>query len=304
MADDIFENEIRQFLFDEITGDQETPELVLLTGQTGAGRSRAIGRLLSESPEFVVLSAASLRPFLLDGQGGEEIRGWMRDALTYARDHRVSVVLEDSFQSAQDARAALDLFNAAGFRTRIVALAVSLPESLLAAVARTVRQGPLARRPRGAVRADVELGIRTQHELLSLPLTDSAVTIVRRDGAFDQPNADPAGTWQEATTEPMPTRVAAEWISELRRLTDESVEESVGAQNTILDTLVDLHRMAINDVVPALALPANSASRGQLDARLKRDLVMLESLASRLSSPVGRPDRGPEVENRTASRGP
>ena len=297
MTDEVFEDEIKPFLFDGIVGGDENPAFVLLTGQTGAGRSRAVGRLLNDSPGSVVLSAASMRPFLREGQDVEVVRDWMRDALTYARDNRVSVILEDAFQSAQDARAALDLFNAAGFQTRIIAVAVSRPESLLAAVARSTRQTRTVNRSRRAIRDDVDLGIRTQRELLSLPLTSTEVTIVRRDGVFVESTADPAGAWQDACAEPMPTRVAAEWISELRRITDAAIEQSNGSPNTIVDPLVDLHRAAISEVVPVLSLPANSTARIQLDARLKRALVALETLAAELNRPVGVQGHKPEADH-------
>jgi hypothetical protein len=296
MPDDIFDHEIQPFLFTGTLANQQAPEFVVLGGQSGSGRSRTTGRLLEASPTSVVLSAASLTPFLTDRRETEKVREWMRDALAYARSNRVSLILEDPFQSAQNARAALDLFTAAGFKTRIVAVAVSRAESLLAAVARTERRGGTYLSSGESIRDDVDRGIQSQHELMSSPPPASEVTIVRRDGTFLEPAADPATKWQEVCDEPMPSRVAAEWISELRRITEIVVAQPGRSSRAVVEALVDLHRVAISEVVPAIPLPQNSVARDQLGERLRRDAAQLESIASRSSSPVGAQGSRPELD--------
>lgn len=266
MADNVFENEVRQFLFDGATDGEERPQFTLLVSQAGSGRSRIIGRLLAQSDGApIVLRATDLAPFTSDG--GDRIRSWMRDALTLARERRVSVILEDQFESANAVHAALVTFRDAGFDTRVVAVAVPEAERLLAA---TVRRA----RARGNPTAGSS-GTELITELMPAIPVDTALVIVSRDGTtVETHRSQAARAWQDAADAPLPGRAAAEWISELRRLTDITAHGR-GSRHT--GHLLDLHRIALHDVLPRLPLAEASPARVQVDERLRQTLAVLAS---------------------------
>lgn len=280
----IFDTEIRPFLFDGIPPGAPEPTFTVLVGQPGAGRSRAVGRLIAESAGDVVpLRATDLQLFLTDPRDRSPIREWMRLALEHARRHRISLALEDTFQTPEAARAAINTFAHAGYRTQVVVVAVSRAESLLAATARQLRSPRAGQGELSAVADAVEAGIQAVNQLVHTAAAENPTTVVRiltRDGAASPaltPGDDAArvadsGAIQqlaEARRAPLPGRVAAEWISELRRITE-------APQGSARALLAELHRIALREVLPNLPVPEGSAVHVQLDTRLTRELLALE----------------------------
>lgn len=293
MADDIFEREIRPFLFDGLAEGDLHPEFVQLVGQTGAGRSRALGRLLEGlSGRAAVLRAADLTPFLHDSPGTDAIRAWISASLNYAREHRISVILEDSFPSGRETAAAIRVFERAGFATRVVVAAVSEAESLLAVAARAQRQ---RRDNRGPMTPAVADGLELSRAILANTPRASSAVVVTRDGAMTEPLPGHAATaqWSAALAAPLPPRAAAEWISELRRLAESVLATDARGHNGTIRDLIELHRLALTTVTPTLPLPQDSTARRQLDARIRRDLVELEArnhpLETRGRAPTSEP---------------
>ncbi|GAA4345644.1 zeta toxin family protein [Microbacterium rhizosphaerae] len=300
MADDIFENEVRPFLFDGVAEGQQRPEFVLLVGQAGAGRSRAVGRLLEELPgRAVVLRAADLTPFLHDTQGPDVIRTWISASLTYAREHRTSIILEDSFRSVDDANAALNFFERAGFQNRVVAIAVPRAESLLATAARIARGGAAMRPSQVSLRAENDAEISTAGQIVSSAPAGTLVSVIARDGTVSPPVAvaEAASNWRDAYRTPLPARVSAEWISELRRLTESVLDLPPRSRTHLTEALIDLHRVALSEVIPSLPLAGNSPARNQLTVRIRRDLAVLESHTPTLESTPVLPEVAPESQD-------
>jgi hypothetical protein len=196
------------------------------------------------------------------------------------RTQRVSVVLEDSFRSAHDLTAIVEAFSADGYRTRIEAVAVSRAESLLALTARQMRTIVGGGGGVRDGRRDVDEGTTTVEAMIrSVPASTSVVVVVNRDGTrnLTASGAAAVAALKLAQNAPLSGRAAAEWISELRRITSVAASRATGRDDPLIETLADLHRTALREVLPNIALPDDSTARQQLDARVRRDLSALES---------------------------
>ena len=110
--EEILRRSILPLFFPDAPATGKPPNLVLLTGQPGSGRSRASSLLVAEhGPDLAVVTGDDLRAFHprfveITATRAPDARealvqataGWVRDCIRYARENRRSLVLEGTFQ--------------------------------------------------------------------------------------------------------------------------------------------------------------------------------------------------------------
>lgn len=320
----IFEQKIRPALFPRGPLDGR-PTLLILAGQPGAGASRAAGRLASEHVnEMAEVSADNLRAFhphfleLSRSQSPEAPRllaeptaEWLQNTLRHARTSRQSLVLEGAFNSPDAALGVASLFERDGFATRVAVVATPRPESLLATASRYLLDARSGRASRFTSLASHNAGCDRTRALVATLETTPAVdrlTIVGRDGTdlFDAARtgaesftgASAALAREQSTS--MSSQQTMLWLSELRATTDFAVA-SHSLHRPLTEVLIELHEVALRDVLPRLSLPLASQARPTTEATLARQLVTLrralpvETRSGDLAAPVistSQPDRG------------
>ena len=282
----------------------ERPTLLLLAGQLGAGKSRATARLLADhAGEMVPLSGDDLRAFhphfleLIRSRSieaprilAESTAGWLRDCLVHARTSGRSLLLEGTFHSPDVALGTADLFAKHGFVTRVVVVATQRTESLLSAAshylldARAGRPSPFAS---VGVHDDGWEGTRALVSQLEATPSVDRLTIIGRDGVakFDadrgigQAFANARATLEREQSLPLSAARSMGWLSELRAMTDFALT-SRDVPRPLAELLIELHELALDDVLQRLALPANSEARPVVEASLARQLVTLRRATS------------------------
>ncbi|KQP73513.1 hypothetical protein ASF40_20485 [Microbacterium sp. Leaf288] len=320
----IFEEQILPVVFPPHPA-VETPTLLLLGGQPGAGKSRATSRLLADSPsDMVALSGDDLRAFhphfwelsrsrSLEAPQilAESTAGWLRSCLAHARTSGRSLLLEGTFHTPEIAFATADLFSRHDFATRAVVVGTPRAESLMSTASRYLldaRAGRASRFTSVAIHDGGWQGTRALVERLDSSAEVDRLTIIDRDGAprYDAERPDAGGfpgavrEIDRARSVPMPSANAMRWLSELRAMTDYVM--TVGkTPEPLAELLVELHQVALQDVLPTFDLPADSRARPALEASLAGRLVTLrQSLPARPRAtdltapviPVPQPHRG------------
>ena len=144
----LYREVVAPIVFDDVPDGQAAPTLLLLGGQSGAGKSRLTGRILEQFDGMAALTGDDLRVFHPDyrtlitaqpQQAGavlaEATRTWVRAALDDAVTTRRSLLLEGSFGDPDVTLATATRFRQAGFRVRVVAIAamVALIVAMVAA---------------------------------------------------------------------------------------------------------------------------------------------------------------------------
>ena len=320
----IFEQQILPVIFGEAPSPEE-PSLVLLGGQVGAGMSRATARLLREaSVATAVVSSDDLRAFhphyLALARSGsaeapeilaEAAAEWLRRCLAHARSTRHSMILEGTFRTPEVALGLSELFAREGFSARVVVVAAPRSESLLATASRHLLEAQAGRASRFTSVEVHDSGWEGTRALVSELVVTPAIdrlTILGRDGAarFDAERST-VGTYAGAAdaldrerSATMSASTAMRWLSELRAMTDAAVSwERIS--RSLADVLIELHRVALDEVLPALILPADSRARPAAEANIARQLVVLrraadvEPLPEDIAAPAiatAQPDRG------------
>jgi UDP-N-acetylglucosamine kinase len=305
----IFEEEILPVVFpDGPVSDEAT--LVLLGGQPGAGKSRASAKLAAEHPGMVALSGDDLRPFHLHFERltrsrsveapqilAESTSGWVRDCLAHARTTGRSLLLEGTFHTPRVAIGTAELFAREGFATRVAVVATPRAESLLSAGSRyllDVRAGRSARFTSVSAHERGWTGTRTLVQELEATPTVDRLTVIGRAGTalFDATNTSRArftgalaALDAERDSIMSPAR-SMQWLSELRAMTAFVTDDPEPAK-PVLQLLSELHEIAVRDVVPAIPLPENSASRAGLLSDLSAKIFELRR---------GTPAREPAVD--------
>ena len=134
------------------------------------------------------------------------------------------------------------------------------------------------------------------------------LTILGRDGTacFDAESSAGVGYVGAALAldrerhSPMSSPQAMRWLSGLRAMTDYAVA-SERMRRPLAELLVELHEIALSEVVPKLELPADSQARPALEDNLARRVVTLRRAMPQqpgvedLAAPVipsPQPDRG------------
>lgn len=295
----VFREDILPLLFPN-TRATGVPMLTLVTGQPGSGRAQAVARLRSELEHDVsVLSGDELRAFhparaQLDAVGsieavdelGASAAEWLRAGLAYARDAHQPLIVDGSFATARVALGTAQRFAKAGFQTRIVIVGSRRAESLLSAVSLYLR-GLQTGGPAHFVSRDAhDRGFDGTHALAAaLEKSDEVdrVSVLGRGGATifdkvrghdDRPFAGATAALREAQSERLTTLRSAQWLSELRRVT-EFAATIRNVLRPLTDVLIDLHETALAEIIPELPVPPGSKVVALQEHRSAIDLVAL-----------------------------
>ncbi|MET0829067.1 MAG: zeta toxin family protein [Microbacterium sp.] len=318
----IFDERISRVVFRHAPSD-DSAEMLFVVGQPGAGALRTTASLIDDR-QIAVLSANDLRPFhprfleLSRSRSQEAIgiltdsaTGWMRSALQHARTTRRSLLLDGTLSSPDIALATTSLFERSGFTTSVVVVAVPRAESLLATASKyflDARSGGASPFTTVAVHdAGFESTRTLVHTLESTPSVDRLM-IVGRDGTirFDRTRSDVssfagaiAALDREHVTA-LPGPQAMRWLSELRAITDFALS-SRELRQPLAEVLVELHEVALREIVPRLPLPRDSQARPTAEGQLGRQLVAIRQTAR--VGPHSEPQRAPAVSVPEPDRG-
>lgn len=228
-----------------------------------------------------------------DRDGWEQIRdvsaSWVRDLLGYARSARRSVTLAGALTDPGVALGAIRRFSEAGFRTEVTLPANTRADDLLDATASAVFE----RRTRGRFALEALQEPRPGADLVAAicaafdetPIADR-VTVTPRGQlvgsgvvAFEAGRERGTATLSEQRSRPLSVLASAAFLSRLRRVTDTALEWSA-VPTRVMDALIELHERAIEEVIPALRVPAGSDVFEVADHRLTRALVELKRVRS------------------------
>ncbi|CDK01638.1 MULTISPECIES: zeta toxin family protein [Microbacterium] len=273
---------------------------VLLSGQPGAGRSRAIAPLLAEhGGALAAVSGDELPAFhpafreLSTARSADGARvlarasaGWVRDCIRYARENHRSLLLEGTFHDSAVATAIADRFAAAGFETRLVVVASRRAESLLTVVSRYLREVQADSPARYTSREAHDRGFDATRTLVAA-VEDGALvnrlTILDRDGdmVFDARGSDRDDPFRGASialaaaqSAPMSRFAATQWLSELHHVT-QFARSRRDLPRGVTELLVDLHETSLREVIPELRIPADGKFATAMEQKTVANLVAL-----------------------------
>lgn len=297
---DIFTQQIVPLWFPDDATPTTRPTLVLLGGQPGAGKSRAVGKLLRDhGDELVVLSGDDLRPFHPDyrdlvtqqptqapGILAKATSEWVRASIDRAREQGRSLLLEGTFHNPDVVASTAQRFAEQGYRVQAVTIATPRHESLLSATSRYLIDRAGGHPARFTSMSVHDRGYEGTHQFLEGVGQIAAinrVTILNRTGEAVYDNqqrveGEPGGFEDAAThlerarSAPMGNRATMEWLSELARVTNYA-RSSGQIDPQLGELLVDLNERALREVIPALPFPEGSEMMGRLEQRVASDLV-------------------------------
>lgn len=323
--DEILTRRILPMYFTSSPPFDKPPSLVLLSGQPGAGRSRATGSLIAEhGSDLAVVSGDDLRAFhprfpdLVSARSPEAVdgiaratAGWLRDCIRYARENQRSLLLEGAFQDPAVAVATAERFAMADFHTRIVVVASRRAESLLTVESRYLRDVHRSV-PARLVDRDAHDRAFASTRALVAALEDATtvdrLTVLSRAGqvVFDARRADGedafhgAGAALEATQSARMSRFdATQWLSELHHMTEFAASRR-DLPRGVTELLVELHEIALREVIPELHVPSDGKFTIAIEQKTVARLVDLRrslpreqavDVAAPVVAPVG-PERG------------
>lgn len=304
-----FDERIAPIVFAEDQPAEAAPTITILTGQPGAGTTAAVHAIHGGAHGIhPVISADSLAVFHpdylelrrwqpLEAQSAMAplIAQWLSDSLDYARAHRRSLILEGSFSNTDAVWGTVASFADEGFTSRLVVAAARRSDSLLVATSRYLE---LRRRGLPALFTDQETHRRGQsgaqalvHEAEATEPVDQLTVLYRgQRRLFDAHRAEgfigAAEALAASERTPLSTLQAAEWFSELRHVTEyaRSARELAPA---VVDVLVELHELALEEVITRLQVRRESSFMLEQEARLRRELLDLRRGAT---AEIPRPD--------------
>ena len=308
--------------------EERQPSFILLASQVGAGAGRSIPLLLqAHDGGAVPLSTEELQTFhprfldrsfrsSLDGQRelAEAAARWLQGALRYGREHRHSMLLEGAFASPDAALAVANRFAESGYAVHVAAVAVRPDESLLTIASTTLGQIRQRQPSHTLSLREHAATLDGTRALIAASEFDPAVhrlSVIGRDGrlTFDEqrsPNGESltgaTRAWDLAQSERMTALESAQWLGELRRIT-EFAQTLRPMPMPIRETLIELHEIAVHQVIPELPVPSESEVQ-RLQERRNRE--MLAELTLRTDRPTGldiaAPSTQPEPSTRTLGR--
>jgi len=310
LTGDAVDTAIMQTLFAGQAEEAE-PSFILLAGQVGSGAGRWIPQLLqAHDGGAVPLSAEELQAFhpgFLDAsfrlspdaqrELAESAAHWLQAALRHGREQRHSMLLEGTSASPDAALAVAHRFAESGYAVHVAAVAVRADESLLASTSTALRQIREQQPPRlvsPREHAATFDGTRALIEASEIDPAVRRVSVIGRDGsfAFDEqraPNPEPltgaTRAWDLAHAGRMSALEAAQWLGELRRIT-EFAQTLRPMPMPVRDALIDLHEMAVRRVVPDLPVPTGSEARHLQQQRHFETIAELTRSADRQASPA------------------
>lgn len=274
------------------------PSFVLIAGQPGAGRSRALTSLRAEhGGEIAVLNGEELRAFHpsfatppvdgeVDASIAQAVAGWVSACIRHARENRHSVALEGTFGNPVAAAGTAQRFADAGFATRVVVVGSSRAESLLSVTSNQLRDAQAGRRPRLTSREAHDSGLEATRGLVaSLEESPwaSRVTILARDGRalFDATRPDSVtgfvgagAALRAAQSQRMSRFDATQWLSELHHTTQYATTARE-FHDGVAELLVDLHETSLREVIPQLHVPAEGKFATAMEQKTVAALVAL-----------------------------
>lgn len=321
-ADRTFEALIRPALFAD-DGPTADPSLTLLVGEPGSGRTRAAHRnrpgvngraivsaavLRAFHPDYLEL--ASRRPFELEDALRPAVERWIAQSIGTALNESRSVVLESEALTAAAARAASAAFAENGFTTEVAVMASRTPDSLLTAASAFLNQRR-ERIPTQPTTVDA-------HRAATAAVRD-LTTALEVDAPFDHVRVlNPGGAaLHEAEPRRYPESVqgstaaldaerqrhyssieGVQWLSELRRISEYARQSREDIQ-PVVETLAELHRLALTAVLPSMPLRPESDAAIRQRAQLEQELLRIEeqfaatrSIPTPLDFPTQIPSRG------------
>lgn len=257
----------------------ESPIVVLVAGQPGSGRGRE-ALCIAAAEGATVLSGDELRAFhpmvqsrrALSGENRREVAaataGWLRECLRYARTNSHSVVLEGAFTDAAIVRGTAAQFAAAGFGTRVTVVGVRRADSVLAVLSHYLRNLQANRPGPYTSRSAHDSGFDGTRALVAALEAEAGVdrlSVVdgRGDFVFDADRHD-AGAFAGASAAlaaaqggRMSRLESTQWLSELHHVTA-FAQPRRGLPRDVAETLVELHEIALAEVIPQLHVPAGA----------------------------------------------
>ncbi|MCC2028813.1 zeta toxin family protein [Microbacterium sp. YMB-B2] len=301
--------------------------MVLLAGASGAGAGRAIalvrrmhgGNLVPVSSEDLqAFHPRYLEPsFRASTAGQNELSraaaSWLQASLAHARENRYSLLLEGAFRSPSTALAVARRFADSNYQVHVVVAATRSEESPLSATSRGLREVQQRLQSQFVTPAENEGSFAYVDALVSASAADSAVdrvSVIGRRGltVLDAHRTDPtamanvSSAFRASCSEKMSALEAAQWLSELRHMT--AYAQSLRSiPPAALESLIELHEMAIRKVVPDLPVPPDSQVVPIQLVALRSSLAALKQRADRHDSPdIAAPVVTPSTPGTSISR--
>ncbi|WP_460798771.1 zeta toxin family protein [Microbacterium sp. GXF0217] len=285
------------------------PALVLLAGASGAGAGRAIARVRRmHGGNLVPISSEDLQAFhprylepafraSTAGQNelSQAAASWLQASIAHARENRYSLLLEGAFRSPSTVLAVGRRFADSNYQVHVVAAATRSEESLLSATSRGLQQMQQRLHAQFVTPAENERSLADVDALVSASVADSAidrVSVIGRRGQtmFDAHRADPtamadvSAAFRASCSERMSALEATQWLSELRHMT--AYAQSLRSiPDAAVESIIELHEMAILKVVPDLPVPPGSKVVPIQLVALRSNLAALNQRADHHGSP-------------------
>lgn len=176
----------------------DVPQVAFIGGQPGSGKSRTINNVLTNMGGGLVIDSDELRllhpdikrisqldPLRMDVLSNGPVGEWTKSLITYAREHRFNVIIENTFARSEIMAAEAENFEQAGYQCSFTALAVPESVSRLGIVDRyraAVQGGNIPRWTSEVSHTNACKGISSTMQELLLWDATSEVTIVSRSG--------------------------------------------------------------------------------------------------------------------------
>jgi hypothetical protein len=302
----------------EDRASQPSPTICFLPSPSMTGRSRALGRHGTGGMHVSARDLESLARRLLveeDMDPRVVAADWLQQGLALARERRISVDLEGQFRSEKLIRAVADRFARDGYRTRMTVIAERLAEVRMSDAS---RRFDLALRRRDTIGEAPPADVVDVAGLVAASVSSEAIdqmTVLDRSGTVvvDEERgsaryAGAASAFEAAASARLGALRSALWLSQLRHMT-RLVGELRSAPRWALEDLIELHELALTEVVPELPIPARSDTRRVQEVRLQATLSTLrESVTSGLEDSlavgVRKPGAAPTSATQSGGSGP
>lgn len=234
-------------------------------------------------------------PFRASTAGQKELSqaaaSWLQASIAHARENRYSLLLEGAFRSPSTALAVARRFGDSNYQVHVVLAATRSEESLLSATSRGLRQVQRRLQSQFVTPAENERSLADVDALVSASVADSAVervSVIGRRGqtVLDAHRAestaitDASAAFSASCSETMSVLEATQWLSELRHMT-EYARSLRTVPAPAIDSLIELHEMAIRRVVPELPVPPGSEVARIQQQKLATDLAALKRMQVR-----------------------
>lgn len=296
---------ILRSLFDDVRPSQ-SPTFVLLAGASGAGAGRAVAQLRREHDGALVpITIEDMqafhpryvgRQFRDSPEGQQELSrlaaGWLQAGITHARENRFSLLLEGAFRSPETTLSVARRFADTGYDVRVVAVAARDDESLLTTTSRGLRRMQSGQAAQFVTPAENAQSVREVSALIVAATDDTNIDRVsvfgpRGESIFDARRSSSGmlngafAALNDALSKPLSALDAAQWLSELRRMTEYTRSLTSAPPSAAVESLIELHEMAARRVVPELPLPPGSEVVRIQQAKLAADAAALRRMQVR-----------------------